>query len=126
MLIAAAADIWGVIHRVLVLLAFGCCTLVLLSFGLFALDQASGASKRQQSEIAAGVAPDTSGINGTSPEHKQPRRFIDGAAKSLTTPFRSVVHSSSTWVLEIAPLIMALAVYGFGIGYIARYFRLLG
>jgi hypothetical protein len=114
-----------VVHRALVLVAFASCTLVLVSFGLFARDQVAGASQRQQGEIAAGVAPDTSGINGTTPDHKQPRRFIDAAAKGLTTPFRAVIHSSSVWVLEIGPMLMALAVYGFGLGFVSRYFRML-
>jgi hypothetical protein len=123
MLIAATADNSRVIHRAILLLAFVCCTLVALSFMLFARDQLAGASQHQQNQIATGATTTTTGINGTTADHKQPRRFIDGAAKELTSPFRSVVHSSSVWVMEIAPMMLALALYGLGLGFLARYFR---
>jgi hypothetical protein len=113
-----------VVHRFLVMAAVGCSLLVLASFGLFARDQLAGASKNQQTALAAGVSPSAV----TMPARKvhraaQPRRFIDGAARVLTSPFRSIVQSSSEWVLNGFPTILALLVYGFGLGYLARYSR---
>jgi hypothetical protein len=122
MLEALSADTAPVIHRVLVLTAIACCALVAMSFAMFARDQVAGASKHQQNEIVAGAATNAVPI----PVHKataQPRRFIDSAASTLTSPFRGVVQSDSEWVLHGVPTIVALLVYGVGIGYVARYSR---
>jgi hypothetical protein len=109
-----------VIHRTLVLTAFVCCGLVTASFTLFARDQLAGASKHQQSQIAASVQT-TPGVDPIHHTGAQPRRFIDGAADSLTAPFRSIVHSSNQWVLHALPTFFALLVYGVGLGFLARY-----
>jgi hypothetical protein len=111
-----------VIHRVLVLTAFVCCGLVIASFALFARDQLAGASQHQQNELvsaaSASLAPaPTNHVPG------QPKRFIDGAARVLTSPFRSIVQSDSQWVLHGVPTIFALLVYGVGLGYLARFSR---
>jgi hypothetical protein len=111
-----------VIHRVLVITAFVCCGLVIVSFTLFARDQLAGASKHQQNELIAG-AQTTPSSAVVEHAHGQPRRFIDGAASALTSPFRALVHSTSQWVLEIVPGLIALLVYGVGLGYLARYSR---
>ena len=109
------------VHRVLVLAALGCSALLLASFALFARDQLAGASKHQQNELVAGSAPSTP----TSPQHKvgQPRRFIDGAASTLTSPFKSIVQTDSQWVLHGLPTVLALLLYGVGLGFLARYSR---
>jgi hypothetical protein len=122
MLVGVHADACGVLHRVLVLTAFVCCGLVILSFALFARDQMAGASKHQQNELAAG-APTTPGTVPPATHHAQPRRFVDGAAHDLTSPFTSIVHSNSQWVLRAVPMLFALLVYGFGLGFLARYSR---
>ena len=51
----------------------------------------------------------------------QPAKFIDGAAAELTSPFRSLIKTNSVWVLEIVPTLLALLVYGVGLGYLARW-----
>ena len=109
-------------HRCLVLLAFVLCAFVIASFGLFALDQISGASKHQQTEIVSST-PTTGGTASTPTHHAQPRSFIDGAAHALTSPFDSIVKSKSDWVNHIVPTLIALLFYGVGIGYLARYSR---
>jgi hypothetical protein len=122
MLIAAAADIASVIHRVLVLIAVACCALISVSFMLFARDQVAGASKHQQNEIVAS-APTTTAPIPVHHAHGQPRLFIDDAARSLTAPFRAIVQSNSAWVLHAIPTVLGLLVYGVGLGYLARYSR---
>ncbi len=122
MLGGAAADTCTVIHRVLVLTAVACCALVSASFVLFARDQIAGASKHQQNEIAASATTTTAPVPVTHSQ-AQPRRFIDGAWRVLTSPFRSIVQSDSQWVLHGIPTIFALLVYGVGLGYLARYSR---
>jgi hypothetical protein len=122
MLVVDGTDTSGVLHRALVLAAFVCCGLVLVSFTLFARDQIAGASKNQQNQIAAG-APAPRVTVPPATHHAQPRRFIDGAAHALTSPFSSIVQSDSQWVLRAVPTIFALLVYGFGLGFLARYSR---
>jgi hypothetical protein len=122
MLDARAADKRSVIHRLLVLIAFACCTLVLASFTMFARDQIAGASKHQQNELISGT-PATVEAIPVHHAHAQPRRFIDSAFSSLTSPFRSLVASDSSWAQHGLLTLLALLVYGVGIGYLARFSR---
>ena len=107
------------IHRVLALLAVFCCALVVVSFALFARDQAAVGSQHQQSELASGHSS-PSPVPVARPE-AQPRRFIDGAAGNLTSPFTSIMHSDNPWVRHGVPTLIALLVYGVGLGYLARF-----
>jgi hypothetical protein len=122
MLFASAADPAGVIASTLKIASFLACALVLTSFGLFARDQLNGASKNQQSEIVHGV-PTSPGELPSSSHHGQPRRFIDGAAKTLLSPFDSIVRSASSWARRGGATLLALLAYGFGLGFLARYTR---
>jgi hypothetical protein len=90
-----------------------------VSFALFAHDQVAGASTRQVNSLALYASPGRS----LPPPHQtvQPRRFIDGAAKALTSPFAAVISSSNQWATRGVALGLALLVYGFGLGYLARY-----
>ena len=109
------------IHRALVLASIVCCGLVAVSFTLFARDQLSGASKNQVAQLEA-----TATLSGPpAPAHvkAQPRRFIDGAAHTLTAPFDGIIATDSEWVGHGAPTFFALLVYGVGLGYLARYTR---
>jgi hypothetical protein len=121
MLTARSADVGGVIHRAIVLVALVCCGLVVGSFVLFVRGQMAGASKQQ---VAAVVGPSTGQV--VAPPAKpegQPGRFINGGASELTSPFRSIVTSGSAWVQRGVPTILALLVYGVGLGYLARFSR---
>ena len=119
MLVMATADQRRVISRGLITCSVACCALVLASFALFAFGQASGASKAQVAELNSSHVVSTHGNRPTA----QPRRFIDGAASALTSPFRSFIHSSSQWAIEIASTLLALIAYGLGLGYLARWAR---
>lgn len=122
MLDAHSADVLGVIHRGLVLCSYTCCALVIASFGMFARDQFSGASKHQVAQIASGT-PTSPGVTPASPHHGAVRRFIDNASNALTSPFGSIFQSSSEWARKIFALVCAILVYGIGLGYLARYAR---
>ena len=122
MLAVPSADTAHVIHRILAPIAIICSLFVATSFALFARDQLAGASKTQQNQLAAEASPSSP----TAPppaQHQpaQPRRFIDGVANTLTSPFDSIVHSNSDWVNHGIPALIALLVYGVGIGFLARY-----
>jgi hypothetical protein len=85
---------------------------------MFALGQANGASQHQVASI------NSTTTKATTPQPPaQPRRFIDGAASTLTVPFHPLVHSTSEWATRIAYTVLALIVYGFGLGYLARWAR---
>ena len=107
------------VRRVLITCAYVCCGLVLGSFALFAIDQASGATKHQVAEIGSPspTAPTQTQIN----DRHQPRKFIDGASTVLTSPFHSLIPNNSEWAQRIFELVCALTVYGLGLGYLARY-----
>ena len=118
-----AADHRRVINRLLTYMSIACCALVIVSFGLFARDQMAGASQHQQSELAAGIPATAAGGSSSIRAHGQPRRFIDGAASALESPFKSIVSTHSEWVEHIFPAIFALLVYGLGLGFLARFSR---
>jgi hypothetical protein len=119
MLERLAADTWRVIHRLFVWAALVCSALLLASFVMFVHDQAAAGSKHQQSELVGGANP----APPASIHHSQPRRFIDGAARALTSPFRSIVHSTNPWAVHGVPIVLGLLAYGLGLGFLARYSR---
>jgi len=122
MLEAIAADIAVVVNRLLVAISVTCCALLIASFALFARDQIAGASKHQVTELASGNSVTSEPVSVHRARH-QPRRFIDGAAHTLTSPFSSIVSSNNQWVQHALPTIVGLLVYGAGLGYLARYSR---
>jgi hypothetical protein len=119
MVIGVAVDISAVVHRVLVIIAWVCCGLVLASFALFVHDQLKQGSTHQVALLNNNVAL----VTAAPKQVGQPRRFIDGARHDLTSPFASVVSSDSKWVNQLVPDVLALLVYGGGIGFLARYSR---
>lgn len=137
MLVLTPADGRTVVPRALAMCSCICCVLVLTSLGLFAFSQANGASQHQVATL--GPTPTTPGTtatavtttSGSTPGAAsatvqppgQPKRFIDDAAGVLTAPFRSLVRSNSEWARRIGYTLLALIVYGFGLGYLARWAR---
>lgn len=117
------------IARLLTLAAWTCCGLVLCSFALFVGAQLSAGSSHQTAEVLGNAAP--AGATAPAPPHPrtrprpeaQPRRFIDGAAAELRSPFDGLVASNSAWVRRGLPTLLALIVYGFGLGYLSRLLR---
>jgi hypothetical protein len=125
------------IGRALHYVSLACCLFVVASFGLWALNQTSNASSHQANEIAPPTQTTTTGADaplglGNAPAPKaattakpagesQPRRFIDSVAHKLESPFDGVVASSNGWVNHIIPLLLALAVYGLGLGFLGRF-----
>lgn len=108
------------IHRAIVSVALVCSALILASFVMFARDQLAGAAKHQANQVSASSPAQPTAPAKPKPQG-QPGRFINGAAAKLTSPFSSIVHSSNAWVKHALPTVFALLVYGFGLGYLARY-----
>jgi hypothetical protein len=115
------------ISRLLSFAAVACCGLVVASFALFAAGQAAAGSAHQVQAVGGAPIAAASAPAAPAPRREaQPRRFIDGAAALLRSPFAGVVQSDSAWVNEALPSALALLAYGFGLGYVARLARELG
>jgi hypothetical protein len=116
----------GVIERALRFIAVVCSLLVIVGWGLFAIDETSAASEQSQAEIAGQTASRTA---SPDPEQEQDREnvnskareFVDDANDILLRPFSAITEdSASKWVRRTVPAVFALLVYGFGIGILAR------
>jgi hypothetical protein len=105
------------VHRVLGTVSFLCCALIIASFGFFAVDQMSGAAQEQAAETAGTPIPAAK----SNPDSKQPRKFIDTVSRTLTTPFNSLVSSSSVWANHLVVLVCGLTLYGVALGYLRRW-----
>ena len=106
--------------RVLRFTSIAICLIVVASFLVFAVDQTQSASSRQQAELAQ-----TSASSGTAARHENPvHEALDETASALTAPFSGVVSASnSEWADHGVRVMLALLVYGFGLGYLARVIR---
>jgi hypothetical protein len=109
--------------------AFVASAIVLVSFGLFAIDESRDASNRSVAGIAGLEAtraadPTASEERARERAHSKPREVIDDADDILVTPFAPVTaDSSSSWARRGIPTLLALIVYGFGLAFLARFMR---
>ena len=107
------------------------CLIVVASFAVFAVDQTNNASDHQQQDRSIGhrrtASAPTAAQSGRRPAERTRARStkrIDEASNELTSPFAGVVSgSSSEWAVRGVKLLLALLVYGFGLGYLARVLR---
>lgn len=110
---------------------------VLASFVAFAAEEAGDGSTQTvarlsdaNGEAVATRAPRAS-IGDPSPpprverrrerEHGAWRERLDDLGDELTGPFAGIVSSDSVWARRIASGVMALAAFGFGLGYLSRW-----
>jgi hypothetical protein len=106
--------------RILRIASFVICAIVITSFLVFALDQTKTASGRQTEAISGHAAPAPSTTKNENGVH----RAIEDASNQLTSPFASLVSgTSSEWAARGVKLLLALLLYGFGLGYLARVLR---
>jgi hypothetical protein len=98
------------------------CLVVIVSFAIFAVEQTDKASSHQQKEVIEGA-----------PSHSDPKparkgtvhKAIDEASDQLTSPFSGIDSgSSSRWGRRIVETVLALLVYGLGVGYLTRMLRM--
>jgi hypothetical protein len=111
----------SLIVRILRLASIVICLIVVASFAIFAFDQTKSASNHQ-TEAVSGKSSAGSGASQTATTHQSAlHKDIDKASDELTSPFAGVVSgSSSEWVVRGVKLLLALAIYGFGLSYLAR------
>jgi hypothetical protein len=116
--------------RALRLASVVACLIVIASFALFVVNQTSSASAHQQQELNG-----TTSVSGGQPaqaastplkhgKNSSLRTRIDDASEAITSPFSGVSSGwSSQWVIRGVNLLLALVVYGFGLGFLARVIR---
>jgi hypothetical protein len=102
---------------------------VILSFALFAIDEADGASRQSQAGIAGGRAaqvadPSPAQERARERVHGSAREAVDDADDVLVGPVAWVVPAGSgKWTARGVPTLLALVLYGFGLGFLARFAR---
>jgi len=122
------------------------CLIVGASFTLFAVNQTRGAASHQEALLNEGLPAQTAGAGGhgasagarvsagagagtgaaakSSSHESSLRSSIDDAANTLTSPFAGITSdTSSEWTIHTVKLLLALAIYGFGLGFLARVLR---
>jgi hypothetical protein len=105
------------------------CALVTLSFGLFVIDESRAASNQSTAQIAGDRAgatahPSPSQERARERAHSRGRELVDDANDVLVTPVAWVVPAGAgRWVARGLPWLLALVLYGFGLGFLARFSR---
>jgi hypothetical protein len=97
--------------------------LVILSFALFAIDEAGESSKGQVDKIR-GVdrpSPPPQDEQRREREHSQVRELIDDANDILLEPFAGIVDSDDKWVQRGVPALIAVLLYGFAVHLLLNY-----
>jgi len=117
----------GSMVRVIAILCSG---LVLLGFAYFATDEMGRGSKTQQNRLdtelsgdlkdPAPIAPSPSQEAARERANGKFREAVDDANDLLLGPFTTVVDSSDRWVTHGVPAVLALLLYGLGLGTLAN------
>jgi hypothetical protein len=111
------------IIKLLRLASFAVCLIVIASFVSFAVVETKSASGRQGEEAASPTGASKPIPSNSSRNEGSVRKALDEASAELTSPFDGLISSSSEWATRGVKLLLALVVYGFGIGYLARVLR---
>jgi hypothetical protein len=120
-----SGDMEGLLRLVAVVTS----AIVLVSFGLFAIDETRNASNNSVAAIAGLEAtrtadPSASEERAREKAHGKVHEAIDDADDVLVKPFASISDgSSSSWVRRAVPTLLALLVYGLGLSFLARFTR---
>ena len=113
-----------VLDRPLRYLAIALSLIIALSFTLFALEDIGRASKASEHRIAGYEAtnPTAAGERERERRHGQPREAIDDVNDTLLAPFAGITaNETDRWAQRGVPALLGLLVYGFGLGYLARF-----
>jgi hypothetical protein len=105
--------------------------IVLLGFAFFATDELSRGSQNQQNLIdnrevkgsvvdPAPIAPTPAQEQARERAHGSIHEMVDDANDVLLDPFNGVVDSTDRWVTHGLPALMALLLYGLGLGMLAN------
>ena len=107
-------------------------SIVLLGFGFFAVDEMDKGSKTQQQALAkelsttaapvdvVPVSPTPDEENAREAQNSSVREVVDDANDVLLAPFAGLIDSDSNWVQHGIPALIALLLYGVGLGILAN------
>ncbi len=117
-----------VISKPLRILAIALTAVILVSFGLFAVDEIRGGSESQQEKVRdSRIGPDRRARGADEPkkvapvepaerrrerDHGAVRELIDDADDLILSPFAGIVDSGSIWVQRLVPGAIGLLLYG--------------
>jgi hypothetical protein len=117
----------GSVIRLVAILAS---SIVLLGFGLFAVDEADRGSKTQQHALDQELGAPGLSVDAIAPspkeealrekEHSPFREVVDDANDVLLAPFVDLIDSDNTWVTHGVPALLGLLLYGVGLGFVAN------
>jgi hypothetical protein len=113
-----------VFERPLRYLAIALSLIVAIGFTLFALEDIGRASEQSEHRIAGFTAanPSPAGERERERRHSDVRETIDDVNDVLLSPFAGITADNpSRWARRGVPALLGLLVYGFGIGYLARW-----
>jgi len=113
------------IVRLLRFASIAICLIVIASFLAFALEQTKTASGQQQEQLDAELPGGGTHAHPGAPSREGTvHKALDEVSRELTSPFAGVVSgASSEWAVRGVKMLLALVVYGFGLGYLARVLR---
>jgi hypothetical protein len=99
------------------------CLIVLAWFVVFAVGQSSTAATNQVDKLASGVSHP---LPRPKPaKESTAKKTLNETAKAITSPFKALTSGiGSAWLSRGADTLLALLVYGFGVGFLARLVRL--
>jgi hypothetical protein len=108
-------------------MAIGISVVVVLGFAMFAIDETDKGSKGQQAKLerelgttADPIAPTARQEAVREERHSPVRETIDDVNDVLLRPFVDLVDSDSAWVNHGIPTLLALLIYGLGLGLLAN------
>ncbi len=114
------------LERFLRIVAILLSVVIVLAFGLFAIDELNGASARNEAKLAQDLEanPPPAVERQREKDHGAVREAIDDANDVVVSPFEGIVSSNdSVWAQRGVPALLALLVFGFGLGFLSRFMR---
>ena len=113
------------------LVAILCSGIVLLGFGLFAVDEMGRGSQNQQNALAAELEGASDNPPATiAPSAKEEllreqrngsfREAVDDSNDILLAPFSGLIDSDNVWVANGVPTVLGLLFYGLLLGLVAN------
>jgi hypothetical protein len=108
-------------------LAVALSAIVALGFVLFAIDEVDKGSKTQQDKLERELGSTSTPISPSQREEEIRERHqstfreaVDDANDVVLAPFANLVDSDNVWVEHGVPALLALLIYGFGLGMLAN------
>lgn len=115
----------GTLTRILRIASLACCVVAVVWFVTFVVQQSGTAAAHQASEIYPSSSQPSS---PTPPPAKESglHSTVNSAFKTLSSPFAGVMSGiNSQWEIHIVETLLALLIYGFGLGFVARMLRMI-